>query len=181
MHIGQLSAAAFVDSRTLVTAGIDCSVSVWSVQSPSNKTVDLAPKTSLFGHKHPVSIIFVSKSFSTILTASTDGLVLLWDLNRLEFVRKLAQGRHVECAKINDVSGDILLCCGRWVMLYTLNGDLILSQNVCLSTEVDDYVFSCAFYEGSGNEWLEQDLIFTGHRRGVVNVWRKCVRKGGEV
>lgn len=62
-------------------------------------------------------------------------------------------------------------------MLYTLNGDLILEQNVCNPTETDDYVFSCAFYEGSGNEWLEQELVFTGHRRGVVNVWKKTVRR----
>jgi WD40 repeat protein len=166
----------FADSRVLVTAGVDSVISVWSVTSPTSRTIDLQPKTSLFGHRHPVSSIAVSKSFSTILSASTDGQVLLWDLNRLEFVRKLTQGRHVECAQINDVSGDIMLCRGQKVALYTLNGDLILDQNIC--TDHDDYIFSCVFYEGMGNEWLESNLVFTGHRRGVVNVWRKCVKDG---
>lgn len=149
---------------------------MWNITTLPSKQVDLAPKTSLFGHKQPVSILAVSKSFSTILSSSTDGQVLLWDLNRLEFVRKLTFGRQVECARINDVSGDIMICRGQKVALFNLNGDLLLDQNVC--TDHDDYIASCAFYEGVGNEWLENILVFTGHRRGVVNVWRKCVKNG---
>lgn len=52
--------------------------------------------------------------------------------------------------------------------LWTLNGDLILEQNIYV--EGDDIITSCAFYEGSGNEYLERNLVFTGHRKGVVNV-----------
>ncbi|KFY04795.1 hypothetical protein O988_00508 [Pseudogymnoascus sp. VKM F-3808] len=179
LHQGQLSSAMFVDSKTLVTAGVDCVLSVWRTTVSANaKSVDLAPMTSLFGHTQPVSTIAVSKSFSTILSASTDGAVLLWDLNRLEFVLKLASGRAVQCAQINSVTGDILLCRGQRATLYTLNGDLIVDQNICV--DPDDYVHSCAFYEGAGNEWLVNTLVFTGHRRGVVNCWRKCVGTNGK-
>lgn len=62
----------------------------------------------------------------------------------------------------------IMLCRGHTLSLCTLNGDLILEQNVCL--EGEEAIISCAFYEGLGNEYLERDLIFTGHKRGVVNV-----------
>ena len=62
-----------------------------------------------------------------------------------------------------------MLCRGHELALFTLNGDILLEQHhVC--AEGDDIIASCAFYEGSGNEYLDQDLIFTGHRRGVVNV-----------
>ena len=73
-----------------------------------------------------------------------------------------------QCACINDVSGTIMLCRGPEVTLFTLNSDLLLEQNVC--AEGDEVITSCAFYEGEGNEYIEQDLVFTGHRRGVVNV-----------
>ena len=73
-----------------------------------------------------------------------------------------------QCARINDVTGVIMLCRGPEVALFTLNAELLLEQHVCV--EGDDNITSCAFYEGSGNEYLEQDLIFTGHKRGVVNV-----------
>lgn len=54
------------------------------------------------------------------------------------------------------------------MLLFTLNGDLIVEQNIYV--EGDDTISSSAFYEGSGNEYLERDLIFTGHKKGVVNV-----------
>lgn len=179
LHQGQLSTTVFADFRTLVTAGVDCVLSIWNVAvSSHSKCVELTPKTSLFGHRQPVSTIATSKSFSTILSASTDGVVILWDLNRLEFIRKLASGRSVQCAQINSVTGEIMLCRGQKLALYTLNGDLILDQNIC--SDSDDSIFSCAFYEGAGNEWLENTLVFTGHKRGIVHCWRKCISKGGK-
>ncbi|KKP00232.1 hypothetical protein THAR02_07672 [Trichoderma harzianum] len=176
LHIGQISCAAFADSKTLITAGEDCVVSVHALHTAPGKAVELIPKSSLFGHKTPVTAIAVGKAFSTFVTASSDGQAFLWDLNQLSFIRKLPLVRHVECAQIHNVSGDIMLCSGPNVLLYTLNGGLILEQNVCSDSE--DYVHSCAFYEGAGNEWLENYLIFTGHRGGIVNVWRKSVVGG---
>jgi hypothetical protein len=177
LHQGQLSCALFASSQLLITAGEDCVISAHTMLTSPSKPVELQLKSSLFAHKTPVTTLAVSKSFSTLLSASSDGTVILWDLNRLEFVRKLAHGRGpVECAKINDVTGDILICRGQKVAIYTLNGNLILEQNVCQG--VDDYVASCAWYEGTGNEWVECEMLFTGHRGGVVNCWKKCVGKG---
>ncbi|KAJ2992766.1 hypothetical protein NUW58_g2057 [Xylaria curta] len=176
LHIGQISCIVAADSKTLITAGEDCVVSVFTMQSQAGKPVELAHRSSLFGHKTPVTTIAVSKAFSTVVTISGDGHTILWDLNRLEFVRKLPTTRSVECASINDISGEIMLCSGANVALYTLNGELLLDQNVCV--EQDDYVHSCAFYEGSGNEWLESYLVFTGHKRGRVNIWKRSIKNG---
>lgn len=176
LHIGQISCASFADSKTLITAGEDCVISVHALHTVPGKPVELFLKSSLFGHKTPVTAIAVGKAFSTFVTASSDGQAFLWDLNQLSFIRKLPLVRHVECAEIHNVSGDIMLCSGPNVILYSLNGALILEQNVCSDSE--DYVHSCAFYEGAGNEWLENYLIFTGHRGGIVNVWRKSAARG---
>ncbi|KAI1379000.1 beach-domain-containing protein [Hypoxylon crocopeplum] len=176
LHIGQISCIVIADSKTLITAGEDCVVSVFAIQTASGKSVELLHRSSLFGHKTPVTTIAVSKAFSTLVTISGDGHAFLWDLNRLDFVRKLPSTRAVECARINDVSGEIMLCSGPNMALYTINGDLMLDQNVC--SEHDDYVYSCSFYEGSGNEWLESYLIFTGHRRGRVNIWQRVTKDG---
>lgn len=179
LHIGQISTLTFADSKTLITAGEDCVVSVYRVHSAPGKAVELVPRSSLFGHKTPVTAIAVSKSLSTFVTVSQDGIAFLWDLNRLEFIRKLPLARPVECARIHDVSGEIMLCSGPNVLLYSLNGDLILDQNVRGIEGPDDFIHSCAFYEGANNEWLENFLIFTGHKRGRVNVWRKTVGRDG--
>ena len=108
----------------------------------------------------------------------------MWDLNRLKLVRVLTSGDPVEvscsclkrvikadqtkCARINEVSGVVMLCRRRALSLFTLNGDPILDEDVC--QEHDDMITACAFYEGSGNEYLERDLIFTGHQRGLLDV-----------
>lgn len=176
LHVGQISCATFADSKTLITAGEDCVISVFLVQTTPNKPVDITPKNSLFGHKTPVTTIAVSKAFSTFVTISADGQALLWDLNQLAFIRKLPLVRPVEDAKINSVTGEIMLASGPNVVLYTLNGSLLLDMNVC--SDPEDYVHSCAFYEGAGNEWVEDQLIFTGHRKGRVNVWRKSIKGG---
>lgn len=187
VHQGQLTFVLFADSKTLVTAGSDCTISVWTLIIAPN-SVDLQPKITLFGHRSAVTTLAVSRSFSALLSASSDGQVLLWDLNRLELVRRLTTGKPVQvrclltfedvkkltnmqCAGINDVTGDIMLCRGPEVSTWTLNGDAILEQNIYV--ESDDTISSCAFYEGSGNEYLVRSLVFTGHRKGVVNV--SCV------
>ncbi len=184
VHQNQLSYVLFADSKTLVTAGSDCTISIWAVITTAN-SVDLQPKVTLFGHRSAVTMLAVSRSFSALLSASSDGQVLLWDLNRSELVRRLTTGKPVEvsfffartlppqlilfqCARINDVTGVIMLCRGSEVSLWTLNGDPILEQDVYV--EGDDTISVCAFYEGSGNEYLERNLIFTGHKKGVVNV-----------
>lgn len=61
-----------------------------------------------------------------------------------------------------------MVCRGSHISLYSLNGALLLEQPVCEAA--DDCILSCAFYEGANNEWLERELLFTGHRRGLVNV-----------
>jgi hypothetical protein len=60
--------------------------------------------------------------------------------------------------------------------MYTLNGEVLIDQTVCDSP--DDRVLSCVFYEGMQNEWLERELVLTGHSRGVVNIWSKVIRNG---
>ncbi|KAI0019945.1 hypothetical protein F4780DRAFT_403961 [Xylariomycetidae sp. FL0641] len=177
LHIGQISCILVADSKTLITAGEDCVVSVFTIHSASNKPVELMHRSSLFGHKTPVTTIAVSKAFSTLVTVSGDGHAFLWDLNQLQFVRRLPSTRPVECARINDASGEIMLCSGPNVALYTLNGELLVDQNVCAG-DPDDIVSACAFYEGSGAEWLESFLILTGHRRGRANIWKRAVRNG---
>lgn len=175
LHVGQLSCAIFADSRTLVTAGRDCTVSIWTYTSGS-KSVDLQPAGTLFGHRSPITVLAVSRSFSTLLTASSDGQVMLWDLNQQSFVRELPTNGPVDCARINDVTGDIAVCRGNCISLYTLNGALLLRQDIYESA--DDHILSCVFYEGVSDEWLERELLFTGHRRGVVNIWSKTIHEG---
>jgi len=175
-HIGRITAAVLADSKTLVTAGADCTIAVWTVNTIRD-LVDLQPKTCLFGHRKPVTLLAASRVFSTLLSVSTDGQVLLWGLNRLTCVRVLlpAGGPRVQAARVSNATGRIVLCQGSYVLLFTINGHLLVKQKIRDDNPGDSSddggIVTCAFYEGAGNEYLERELLFTGHRHGVANIW----------
>ncbi|OQO06015.1 hypothetical protein B0A48_08603 [Cryoendolithus antarcticus] len=177
-HIGAITTAVFADSKTLITAGEDCTIAVWTV-SASRDAIDINPKTYLFGHRAPVTTLVASRVFSTLLSVANNGQCLLWDLNRNDCIRVLtpASDLTIQAASISSISGHIALCRGPNLLLYTINGHLFLSQQVCDSQS--DSMFSCAFYSGANNEWVERELIFTGHAHGVVNVWTLAVLSDG--
>ena len=177
IHQTQISCVLVLDSKTLVTASADSTIAIWTVLT-SSKSITLVPKTYLFGHSTAINVLAASRSFATLLSVSLDGQIMLWDLNKLRLVRKLKKSDRVECARINDVTGDILVCHMKTMDLFTLNGEKIAERNVCNSTS-EDMIHSCAFYEGSGNKYLARQLIFTGQKRGVVNVWHKVIRDCG--
>ncbi|KAF2004172.1 beach-domain-containing protein [Amniculicola lignicola CBS 123094] len=180
VHSGQLTTSLFVDGRTLITAGTDCTIAIWNVLRGERQQMDLQNNTMLFGHKSPVVTLAASSAFSAFLSASSDGRVFLWDLNRNEFVRELDLGPRqrkmrvpIQAAKINNVTGHIVLACGRRLIVTTLNGQVLLDQDVCGGDEESEgeAITSVAVYEGVGNEWCERELVFTGHRRGVVKIF----------
>lgn len=99
IHQLQVTCASFAGSKVLITAGTDCTVSAWNIISTA-KAIDLQPKGTLYGHLSPVNILEISEAFSTLLSASFDGSVRLWDLNRLKFVRELSYtGRSIQVSR----------------------------------------------------------------------------------
>jgi len=177
LHVGQLSCALFGDSKTLITAGTDCTVAVWSIHSSNTKSVDVQPRATLFGHRATVTTLALSRSFNALLSCSSSGELILWDLNRCEFVRRIAVpgSIQVECATINDVTGNIIVCHGPWISVFTLNGELLVSQDTSERSTTEDNIMSIACYEGAGTEWLGRDVLFSGHKRGIVKVWSLTV------
>jgi hypothetical protein len=77
----------------------------------------------------------------------------------------------IQAARINSVTGHIVLACGSRLIVTTLNGAVLLDEDICDSEDDADSITAVAVYEGTGNEWCERELIFTGHRRGIVKIF----------
>lgn len=174
IHLGPIAAVVFVDSRTMVTAGADAVVTIWTVTySKNNVTVE--QRTSLFGHCAPVTGVVASKAYSTLLSCDAEGRVLMWDLNRCEFVRELVRsGLEVRCVKICASTGDIALAVGRRIAVYGLNGREFVGRDTSGSVAGEsgdgDDVTALAWYDRKGGEWSRRNLIFSGHESGTVKV-----------
>lgn len=173
LHQDSITVVKVADARTLVTASEDSTVCVWKMQG-GVKNVDVQFKACLRGHTSGVVRLAVSRSFSTIVSVSEDGKVIVWDLNRLRFVRELSHedADKVTSVAISDVTGDIVTSTGTKVMLWTINGEKILEKNVFAESE--EKVVTMGFYEGSHDEWMEQTYLFTGHRSNLVIVSTMC-------
>ncbi|KAG0176918.1 hypothetical protein DFQ29_005470 [Apophysomyces sp. BC1021] len=173
MHVGYINAACFPDSRTLVTGGTDNVVCIWKIKQ--DKATDFTLLENLRGHTAPITTIASSRSYSILVSGSEDKTAIVWDLNRMQYVRSLPGHENtVHIVRINDTTGDIITCSGNVIRVWTVNGDLYLTKSACPSSEP---ILSCAFYEGKTNEWSNCDMIVTGLRKGIVKVWSKQVAK----
>ncbi|KAL6705713.1 Beige protein-like 1 [Coniothyrium glycines] len=178
LHSGQLTISLFVDGRTLITTGTDCTLGIWNVTKGERGQVEIQNLTTLFGHKSPVVTLAASRAYSAFLSASLDGRVFLWDLNRSEFVRELDLGpgqrrnpTPIQLARINNATGHIVLACRHRLIVTTLNGTVLLNEDICDNEDDQEGITALAVYEGVGNDWFERELIFTGHRRGIVKIF----------
>ena len=167
LHSLPISCATFADENTLLTGSADTTVCVWQVRF--GKSFEIQLKECLRGHSGRVTTVSYSKSFSVIVSGSEDGTAIVWDLNRLKYVRTLrGHVGTVEVAAVNDMTGDIATCSGPYLHWWTINGDLYAEQMIC--AEDEHGILSCVFYDGIGHEWIAKDLLFTGHKDGVIRV-----------
>jgi len=79
------------NGSVLVTAGTSCVVKVWKhTRNQRTKTENLKLHSVLYGHSHTVLCTLVSQEWSLILSGSEDKTCIVWDLNRLSYVRSLS-------------------------------------------------------------------------------------------
>ncbi|XP_030854757.1 lysosomal-trafficking regulator isoform X6 [Strongylocentrotus purpuratus] len=136
----------------------------------------------LLGHTGPVTCLYVCRPYSILVSASQDGTCIIWDLNRLCYVRSLKdetkRGGSITAVAVSEVSGDIasasdvasadvsmfLTAAGvSELTLWSINADLIgrvfcHSRMLCLS-------FSTA------PEGISINAIAAGCYDGIVRMW----------
>ncbi|CAO3574654.1 unnamed protein product [Mortierella alpina] len=171
LHLEAITCVKWADDRTIVTTSRDTVVCIWRIVQ--SRSYELKLMKCLRGHRETVHTVAISVAYSIIVSGSEDKSCIVWDLNRLEYVRQL--GKHedgVRVVAINDATGDIATCSGPVLRLWTVNGDLILQK---YTTQIGDPILDCVFYAGRTGEWVPKEIIFTSHRRGTIKVWEKSV------
>ncbi|KAG0276853.1 hypothetical protein BGZ95_006955 [Linnemannia exigua] len=171
VHLEAITGVKWADDRTIVTTSRDTVVCVWRIVQ--GRSYELKLMKCLRGHRETVNAVAISVAYSIIVSGSEDKSCIIWDLNRLEYVRQL--GRHedgVRVVAINDATGDIATCSGPVLRLWTVNGDMILQK---YTTQIGDPILDCVFYSGRTGEWLSKEIVLTSHRRGIIKVWEKAV------
>ncbi|KZT56178.1 beach-domain-containing protein [Calocera cornea HHB12733] len=119
-----ITVAGFYDSRVLVTGSDDSTVSIWRIVRGEHSGLRLVG--SMRGHYGRVNCIATSRAWAMAVTGAADGLVILWDVNRVRYVRSMVHETPVEHVAIGP-SGEIASSSRTAVSLHTINGQHIAS------------------------------------------------------
>lgn len=153
-------------ANSVILGSQDTTVSVLKLMSDKKGSVLLQSQAYLRGHTTPITALAASAAFSCVVSGDATGSVLVFDLNRLEFVRKLCSfDRPVRALAISDLTGQTIACSGRHVIIYTINGARLADAII----EVEDEIVSAASFS--------DDLFFTGHTNGLTIAWKLSLRE----
>nr|XP_057914287.1 lysosomal-trafficking regulator isoform X6 [Doryrhamphus excisus] len=168
----QVTSCAWVPDGCQLFTGSKCGV----ITAYSNRFTSTTPsemevesQVHLYGHTGEVTSLFVCKPYSILISVSTDGTCILWDLNRLCYVQSLTGHKSpVTAVSASETTGDIATVCdsvggGSDLRLWTVNGDLIGHVHC------REIICSVAF--SNQPEGVSVNVIAGGLENGVVRLW----------
>ncbi|XP_054654691.1 lysosomal-trafficking regulator isoform X6 [Dunckerocampus dactyliophorus] len=168
----QVTSCAWVPDGCQLFTGSKCGV----ITAYSNRFTSTTPsemevesQVHLYGHTGEVTSLFVCKPYSILISVSTDGTCILWDLNRLCYVQSLTGHKSpVTAVSASETTGDIATVCdsvggGSDLRLWTVNGDLVGHVHC------REIICSVAF--SNQPEGVSVNVIAGGLENGVVRLW----------
>lgn len=153
-HNGWVSALATSsqNAELLVSGGRDKTLMMWKVDTTNDvQPEEIQPVKSLHGHSHFIQDVCLDNEANFALTASWDGTVRLWDLNKKECVRRfVGHTKDVMSVAISsDASKIITASRDKTIKLWNTLGK-------CKSTidAHDEWVSCVRFVPGKSNKFV---------------------------
>lgn len=102
----------------VVSGGADMTVRVWSLDNENDQIRD----TTLKGHRSRINDVLALDQ-QRVLSASNDGSILLWDINKNEKINKIAELENNSINSITLIDSSLLACaCNDGsIRVYNLN------------------------------------------------------------
>ncbi|KAM4702914.1 WD repeat- and FYVE domain-containing protein 4 [Rhinophrynus dorsalis] len=148
-------------STLVVTAMSSSVLCAWEFRPPGPKyqAAEIKLKKVLIGHGSAVLCVCASAQNSVMVSGSTDGSCIIWDLDKLNCFKRLpTHPGEVTCVTISDSTGAIISCCSSALYVWSVNGDPI--SYVCTGSNI----LSCCFGGLS--------VIIIGSEDGAVSLWK---------
>ncbi|XP_046739126.1 lysosomal-trafficking regulator isoform X2 [Diprion similis] len=154
------------------------SVYSYSVGTVGKIQFSLSPASSLLAHRCAVTAIALSRAFSIAVSSDNEGVVAIWDLNSLSYVRSV-QSDHcypVSLLSISETLGDIAIVFN----VLTVNKDDVTSNTselrvYTINTRLVGTIASkrrmTALCYSNAPEGVSVNVIATGLDDGVIRLW----------
>ncbi|KAK3604703.1 hypothetical protein CHS0354_008265 [Potamilus streckersoni] len=159
------------DCRYLFTGGTSGVITMYSTKYNPAKESELqvfGHKKCLYGHTKAITSIVVCKPYSILVSASEDETCIIWDLNRLSYVRSIEGHRSgVKVIAVSDTMGDIasISNCGMgsYLQLHTVNAEHVAT------VKCEDSI-NCLTFSGAP-EGISINVIVGGLSSGIIRIW----------
>eukprot|EP01114_Cavostelium_apophysatum_P014246 TRINITY_DN3646_c0_g1_i2.p1 TRINITY_DN3646_c0_g1~~TRINITY_DN3646_c0_g1_i2.p1 ORF type:complete len:2996 (+),score=922.89 TRINITY_DN3646_c0_g1_i2:247-9234(+) len=157
------------NGNVLVTGGTAGVVKIWKrSRNVRTRTEHLHLHSVLYGHSAAITCVCLSLEWSIIVSGSKDSTCIVWDLNRLSYVRSLFDHEGtVTCAAISPNTGNIVTVAttkkGSTIRLWSVNGDLLASN------PLPDKVQCVKFTKGT--EGVVRNLVIAGQENGHIKLF----------
>lgn len=184
-------------AKRAVTGGMNAVVGGSAGVGTAGTTAALVLKKHLYGHYEPITCLAASEAHSIAVSGSKDRTCIMWNLEKLCFLRQLR--RHagtVAAVCINDLTGDVAVAAGASVYLWDINGRLLACASIFsssfnlpmpspLTTHQEpssqqgsvvvghEQILSICFSQAV--EWDCANVIVTGSSDGVVRFWSETM------
>lgn len=189
------------NAYVIITGGLDGVVSVWHLKKDQANSWLIDQVCSFSGHSDSITSVDINLLFGVIVSGSSDGKAILWDLgkkiyyctlspNPNEKEMKLSKGPQIldrqerympstsptpiASVNINTETGDIYVINGRNIQLYSINGDFLAETVIpeAYGTPTCALATSCGDYQSG-------ITLLTGHNNGHIICW-DLVYLGGD-
>ncbi|XP_025103482.1 lysosomal-trafficking regulator-like isoform X3 [Pomacea canaliculata] len=163
--------AAALDRCLLFVATASGSIGVYNISHNVAKPTTLhvwGLQRVMCGHGADVNVIQISKAFGVVVSGSRDASVIIWDLNRLSYVRTLSSHKHpIVALAVSPTLGDVASAShtekGSTLWVHTINGCEV-GHYSCVA-RIQCLAYSCA------PEGRSINVIAGGLDTGVIRLW----------
>ncbi|KAL4238058.1 hypothetical protein ACF0H5_002769 [Mactra antiquata] len=159
------------DCRHVFFGGTSGVISIYNTKHNPAKESELqvfGHKKCLYGHEGAINSLVVCKPYSILVSASQDATCIIWDLNRLSYVRSIKGHKTgVEVLAVSETLGDIASAShygmGCHLYLHTVNAEYV-AMVTCEET------INCLTYSTAA-EGVSINVIAGGLSSGVIRMW----------
>lgn len=178
VHLANITSLIQIGYRTILAGLQDGLINVWRHNKKNNA---LEVSGILRGHIQPIKDLQCSKTYKVAVSLDVSGTVMLWDLARLKFIRKFINGNQPDFISISNDTGNVCtLNKSGALLLYTINGDVVVSTNLQLDENITYTTInfgSCSF-TGQDHIYWSCELIGIGRSDGVIEIYSLSCEEG---
>ncbi|CAF0928875.1 unnamed protein product [Rotaria sordida] len=167
----KITCCTSIDYRLLFMGKTSGLIEIYRIQRNKNTPtgIELIKRYLPFiAHRSPITCLYTNRQFSLLISASADGMLTLWDTNRLSYVRTYKQDNQtIYHLTSSETTGDIAYLSSsgsQWHLSYlTCNCDLI----GCLTFFEQ---LNCLCFT-SAPEGTCVNVLLGGFENGIISMW----------